>query len=429
MAHATALAQHILTLEPDKDAARLCFYHYLKNLCEPQEPINSELLNRFHCRALTFAHWQQNKFQLFNEVTSILHHYQETHQVALPVHEMMVADQIQVVATETLRTLELVISRFMERHASPYDQYRIVPEGEDKIVCLTLQGDRSLRATVFPKVLAIREGELTPLCQDFTLFYTPDLQLHPMMIHQIDVGPHAAARFHVSSEGVHGIITRGYTFQKYSVMDGGGLHKYPVLFYPLKRLEQFFVNRKSDPMYIELTGLLEKALELMNTNHPEAVKFAGTAMDRGRLALEHIFPDDKLVRLLINSLEKTLALDSALGMARAEHANSDRSSLLHHGLQNGSHDGRAQIAAPQSGRSFGQENLASRAGSFELQQHQPQSGHAEANRDRASARNDDDPYGVDLVDRLGSRATTAPGTTSTPRGRTPGRGTGSDLNH
>ena len=316
MAYATNLAQHILTLEPDKDAARLCFYHYLKNLCEAQELINSELMNRFFSRALTFAHWQENKLQLFSEVTSILHHYQETHHVNLPVNEMMRAEQIQVVNAETLRTLELVIARYVERHASPYDQYRILPEGDDKIVCLTLQGDRSLRATVFPKVLAIREGELTPLCQDFTLYYSADLQLHPMMIHQIEAGPHAAARFFVNADGVHGIVTRGYTFQKYSVMDGGGLHKFPVLFYPLKRLEQFFVNRKSDPMYIELTGLLEKALELMSTNHPEAVKFASAAIDRGRLALEHIFPDDRLVRLLINNLEKTLALDTALGTTR-----------------------------------------------------------------------------------------------------------------
>ena len=53
MAHVTALAQHILTLEPDKDAARLCLYHYLKNLCEAAEPVNSDLLNRFFFRAFS----------------------------------------------------------------------------------------------------------------------------------------------------------------------------------------------------------------------------------------------------------------------------------------------------------------------------------------------------------------------------------------
>jgi hypothetical protein len=50
---------------------------------------------------------------------------------------------------------------------------------------------------------------------------------------------------------------------------------------------------------------------LMNHEHPEGGKFAEAALERGRLALEHIFPDDKLVRLLINNLEKTLALESA----------------------------------------------------------------------------------------------------------------------
>ena len=310
MSHVTALAQHILTLEPDKDAARLCFYHYLKNLCEALEPVNSDLLNRFYSRALTFQYWQENKAHLFHEVSGIVQHFQETTGEILPISESYVADDLQVVPVESLRTLELVVNKFLERTSSPYDQFRAFQEG-DKVVSIVLQGDRSLRVNVFPKTLAIREGELIPLCQDFTLFYTSDLQVHPMMTQQLEIGPHTAARFRLGPEGITGVVTRGYTFQKYSTMDGGGLHRYPVLFYPLKRLEQFFVNRKSDPMYIELTGLLEKALELMNHEHPEGGKFAEAALERGRLALEHIFPDDKLVRLLINNLEKTLALESA----------------------------------------------------------------------------------------------------------------------
>ena len=323
MAHVTGFAQHILTLEPDKDAARLCLYHYLKNLCEPIDQVDSDLMNRFLCRALTFTYWQQHKLQLFLETNALLHHFAETIQTSLPVSEMISPNQIQIVPAETARTLELVVSRFVASQTSPYDQVRVIPEGDDKIVSLILQGDRSLRVTVYPRVLAIRDGELTPLCQDFTLTYLTDLQLQPMMIHQLEVGPHTAARFHVGPEGVHGTITRGYTFQKYSQMDGGGIQKYPVLFYPLKRLEQFFVNRKSDPMYIELTGLLEKALELMNSAHPEATTFATAALERGRLALEHIFPDDKLVRLLLNNLDKTVALELAradVTAARAEGA-------------------------------------------------------------------------------------------------------------
>ncbi len=231
--------------------------------------------------------------------------------MTLPLKDMFTSEQIQVVPVESLRTLEVVISRYLEKTASPFDQVRAVPEGDDRIVAITLQGDRSLRVTVYPKVVAIREGELVPLCQDFTMFYSPDLQLHSGVVHQLDVGNHTAARFASGPEGIKGTIIRGYTFQKYSAMDGGNLNRYPVLFYPLKRLEQFFVNRKTDPMYIELTGLLEKALEFINGEHPESHKFAEAALERGRLALEHIFPDDKLVRLLIINLEKTLALESS----------------------------------------------------------------------------------------------------------------------
>ena len=315
MSHVTALAQHILTLEPDKDAARLCFYHYLKNLCEAVEPVNSDLLNRFYSRALTFQYWQENKLHLFNETASILHHFQETTGEILPIHEAYRPEDLQVVPVESLKTLELVVNKFLERTSSPYDQFRAFQEGE-KVVSIVLQGDRSLRVNVFPKTLAIREGELVPLCQDFALYYTSDLQIHHMTTQQLEIGPHTSTRFHLTPDGIQGVIVRGYTFQKYSTMDGGGLHRFPMLFYPLKRLEQFFVNRKSDPMYIELTGLLEKALELMNSEHPEGSKFAEAALERGRLALEHIFPDDKLVRLLINNLEKTLALESA---RRGEH--------------------------------------------------------------------------------------------------------------
>lgn len=310
MSHVTALAQHILTLEPDKDAARLCFYHFLKNLCDAAEPVNGELLNRFFSRALTFQHWQQNKAALFQEVNGILQHYQDATHKPLSISEMFRPEDLQVVTAESARTLELVVNKYLERTSSPYDQYRAFPEG-DRMVAIVLQGDRSIRVNAFPRTLAIRDGELIPLSQDFTLYYNSDLQLQPLMIQQIEIGPHTAARFRLMPEGIVGTITRGYTFQKYAALEGGLLHRYPVLFYPLKRLEQFFVNRKSDPMYIELTSLLEKALELMNEEHPEASKFAEAALERGRLALEHIFPDDKLVRLLINNLEKTLALESA----------------------------------------------------------------------------------------------------------------------
>ena len=311
MAHVSGFAQHIFTLEPDKDAARLALYQYLKNLCDATELVTPELINRFYLRSLGFTHWQQNKAHLFNETESLLHHFQDA-QGQIQLNGLMRAQDSQVIAVENLKSLELIAQKHLEKNATPYDRVRVVREGDQRVLAITLQGDRSLKITTYPRVLVLAEGELSPLHAEYSLFYTPDLQLSPMMIQQIEVGPHASARFHTGVEGLRGSFVRGYTFQKFGSIDGGGLNRYPLLFYPLKRLEQFFVDRKSDPMYLELTTTLEKALELLGAGvTPDTYRFAHAALERGRLALEHIFPDDKLARLLINNLEKSLALVQA----------------------------------------------------------------------------------------------------------------------
>ncbi len=334
MAHVTGLAQHILTLEPDKDAARLCFYHYLKNLCDATEPVSPELISRFFSRALSFSHWQEEKQRLFLEVATILQHYQDTSGENLQLHEMIHPSDVQIVPVETLQTMEHVIGRFFEKHSTSFDHFRILADRDQSVVAIALQRDRSLRVTQFPKVLAIRGGELTPLTLDFTLFYSSDLNLHSQVVQNLEVGAHTSARFFLDRdpqggpEGVYGTVVRGYTFQRYAVMDGGSLHRYPFLFYPLKRLEQLFVNRKSDPMYLELTSILEKALDLLGSRHPESLKFGEAALERGRLALEHIFPDDKLVRLLISNLDKTLALEYSNAQLHRPRAQSNPSGFL-----------------------------------------------------------------------------------------------------
>jgi hypothetical protein len=325
MAHVSALAQHIFTLEPDKDAARLSLYQYLKNCCDATELVNAPLINRFYLRALGFTHWQQNKTALFNETESILHHFQDSAGAVLPLSGLMRASDLQVIAVENLRNLEVIVQKHLEKTLTPYDRVRVLREGPDsnsgsgtgssassRVVAITLHGDRSLKITTYPRALLLVEGELAPLHNEHSLFYSNDLSLSPMMIQQIEVGTHASARFHTGVEGLRGSFVRGYTFQKFGSIDGGGLNRYPLLFYPLKRLEQFFVDRKTDPMYLELTSTLEKALELLGAGvTPDTYRFAHAALERGRLALEHIFPDDKFARLLINNLEKSLALVQA----------------------------------------------------------------------------------------------------------------------
>ncbi len=324
----STLAQHIFSLDPTKDAARLALYNYLVYLCEPNEPLSTDLLNRFYRRALTFPHWQENKKQLFAEVEMLLQHFQQTHDMPFDFSQVLSAQQIQVLGLETQTNLLDLINRFVAQQVSAVDQFKVIPEGQDSALSIVLLADQSLVVNVFPRWASIVSGELAPLTTDFSLVYTPSLTLNPQLSHQLEVGGFTTARFRLEQQRCAGVMVRGYTFQKQTLMQSEPLQKFPMLFYPLKRLEQNFVNRKTEPMYVELTAALEKACDLLASGHPDARKFGQAAFERGRLALEHIFPDDRLVRLLIDNLGKTLALDHVKqNPQKSAHTDSSENSL------------------------------------------------------------------------------------------------------
>lgn len=344
MATVTELASHLLTLlRPSPatgssapgggsvgkpDAARLAFYHFLKNLCEPGEPLTTVVLERFFRRALGHAHWNQHKNELFAEVNACLQHFSNQHNEALPLPPFSSPADIQVLKAESLRTLERVLEDWLGRNQSPTDQVRMVKVGEDGFAVLRLALDRSFSVFLFDRWLALQEGRLTPLTDEIGLSYLPNLTLDPSFVQQIEVAPHTTARFRVAADEnqkptVYGLATRGFTFQKIGSFDGGDVHRHPMLFYPLKRIEQLFVNRQTDPLYTELTGLLEKASELVAQKHSEAIKFAEAALERGHLAFEHVFIDDRFLRLQLENLEHALKLERGFEKSTEKRAAAD----------------------------------------------------------------------------------------------------------
>lgn len=295
------------------DAARLALYHFLKNLCEPGELLATATLERFFRRSLAHSHWAEHKADLFNEVAACLQHFSNTTGEAIPLPPFATPYDIQVVRAESFRTLEKVVEEWIQSHQGPTDQIRILRDREEKLLVCNLGVDRQLAVHIFDRNLCIRDGRLEPLNDDMAVFYTADLSIDSTRNSQIEIAPHTIARFrHVISNGApgfRGVQVRGYTFQKTGSFEGSELHRLPTLFYPLKRIEQFFINRTTDPMYIELTNLLEQASDLMARQHPERLRFAEAAMERGRLAFEQVFVDDRFLRLLLENLERAVLLE------------------------------------------------------------------------------------------------------------------------
>lgn len=305
------LAKHLLYLKPEKDPARLSFYHFLIHLCDSEQKLSSELIDQFVLRAMSFEHWQNHRPYLHQEIENALQSYHETHQIDLISGMKRWPRSMQVVRLENLEHLGKIIERDLERVSSLYTRSRVVVEDDDRAIAILVTPEGGVEIRIFSPLCFVEDGELRPLEQDLGLSYDSQLNFKPHALQHLSVDSHTTARFRFSSEGCAGKFVRGYTFQKSAVLDGGKLNRFPSLFYPIKRIEQLFINRKTDPMYIELVQILEKAVDLVRQNHPEAQTFARAAFERGKLALEQIFPDDNLVRLLINTLEVVVRQDTA----------------------------------------------------------------------------------------------------------------------
>lgn len=316
MATANDLAQHLRTLSPEKSAARLSFYHYLNYLAEANEPVASALVNRFFKRALSFEHWREHQVALFEEVYGLLEHFQQARGQALDLRGLVKSNDIQAIQVRSLHHVEAALHRYFEREsASASDaamkpNVRLIADNDVRVLALQLNPLRELTVTSYSRDMLIENGELVPLHSEFRLEYSSELNLVGGRRHQLDLGGNSSVVFGFTAKGVEGALLRGFTLQKTESLIGSRIEDLGAIFYPLKRVEQFFIDRRTDPVYQDLMASLEKALSMLESRHPEAKRYAKWAIERSRFAFEHIYSEDKLVRL-ISQLERLTSLSFA----------------------------------------------------------------------------------------------------------------------
>ncbi|HEY8271007.1 MAG TPA: hypothetical protein VIG33_08965, partial [Pseudobdellovibrionaceae bacterium] len=163
----------------------------------------------------------------------------------------------------------------------------------------------TLTVRVFDKKFTIRDGHLEPLRKDLALYYTGNLELSPEHKQKIEVAPYITAEFRVKNDKVHGTLLRGYVYQKLLEFKGESLKEQTRLLYPIKRIEQFFVDRRTDPYYQDLISQLERTLALIQQGDREALNWSSMILNQAETALENVFTGDKLLTLLVRDLRHT----------------------------------------------------------------------------------------------------------------------------
>ncbi len=318
----TQLAQYLLKLDPPKDPGRLAFYHYLKNWNRPADPVGPQMVEEFLERCLGYDFWNQSPKALTECVLMDLQGFLKPPIATWDLNFLKKWFSPQTVNIENYDDFKEIVLNEMESTKKAGDQFKIIQINEKTLMSLRLEASGGLVVKTFKNLVRIEGGRLKLLAPFTHLRYGPGLELSPLE-RQVLEGPLLSTFvFEMGERGATGLLSRGHSFQKMESFSAQNLNQNPELFYALKRVERHFVQPQSDPFYQELINLLEKAYHQINTGNLDAVPLAEVALQKGKLALRNIFPNDKLLLLLVSNIEYWLtsqSTSSARSTAPANH--------------------------------------------------------------------------------------------------------------
>lgn len=297
----THLARHMLSFQPNKDAARLCLYHFLIHHCERDTPLSPQLFEQFCRMALMHPHWQDHAVSLSQELQYTLQHYNETYMLDWSMKDFVFPDHWQVVAIKNSIEGIHIFEKWASQNTEKGSKNRVFYTRDKNYIVLNQSPSGEVTVIHSTPHMLIQKGELHPLSMAIRLHYDENLNLKPDVTQYLKVDPGTYARFRIQQKNLSGMLIRGYIFQNKSEPTGR-INQFPEIYYPLKKLEQYYVDKKSDPDYQELVQVLEKAIELFHLRHPEAESFGEAALERGRSALENIFINDNVIQALVDQL-------------------------------------------------------------------------------------------------------------------------------
>jgi hypothetical protein len=172
---------------------------------------------------------------------------------------------------------------------------------------IILKKDLCVEVYRFDRRFTVEHGHLRPLRNDLVLRYTEDMELDPLCQHRLEIAPFVHLYFGCLNGVFTGKVLRGYLCQKHQDFHSERFENQPRILMALKRIEQCFVNRNSDPFYQGLIQRVEKVLTQTRLRDPEGLSQATQTLLEAQTYLETVFMDDKLLSLLVRELELTLA--------------------------------------------------------------------------------------------------------------------------
>jgi hypothetical protein len=317
------LIKFVSDLNPQNTPTRLSFYNFLRGFAHADDNLTPELIEMFFSYCMDYPHWASNKQQLGHEIQFLLENFNSFYQQKFDLAAIHFPQHAQVVEIEHFSDLLDAVKSYIKSISKDGDKFRILPDQNKRVVAVLLRSDKSLEVRTYDKKFTIRLGVLEPLRNDLVLYYTPDLELSPHHTQKIEVAPYITAQFRVLNDRITGVLIRGYVFQRLLDMKNESLQDQTRVLFPIKRLEQFFLDRRTDPYYQDLITQLERTGALVQQGDSEAIKWANIILGKTDTALENIFLGDKLMTLLARDLRHAISACNRSNISSSSDLSSD----------------------------------------------------------------------------------------------------------
>ena len=208
---------------------------------------------------------------------------------------------LQVCPIHSQNTLYEIVEKRAKEGLGSEDKLRILPDGKKCIISLILSSEGILSVRSYLPYGVIYNGQILPLSDGTHLKYSPEMDLlidyfHILKKSQNDFYFIRKIKNVFSITGVSGV-----TFVPNSFDHVKKLENHIQMYYHLKRLEQFFIDRSTDPYYRDIVHLLETQIQDLSRNSncvSESIKTYENVWN----IFDRIFRDDKLLSLLLKQL-------------------------------------------------------------------------------------------------------------------------------
>lgn len=308
MAH---LLKFLTELNPHTSPIRLALYNYIKAFHTADEPLTANFFESFFCHMLDYSHWLSNKSHLGHEVALLLKNFNGFYQNKLDISEVKFPENIQVFEVENSKDCEDLLKEFLVTTYGPNAQIKLQFD-QKRWFAFVLSENHKLSVFQLDKKFIIRHGQLSPLRKNLLLEYDANIELLPEAKFTFEISPHHIAQFQVKNERVSGVITRGYMFQKIQEFTDAKIHEVPRLFWALKRAEQFFITRDSDPFYQDLSKKLHDITQgIWEKNSESWQNYMSILLSQSDSALENVYIGDKTLEELVLKVRQILTSEKS----------------------------------------------------------------------------------------------------------------------